>query len=270
MKMVDVGSHQIHTLDQGTGPPVVLLHGFPLDHSMWRYQIEALATEYRVIAPDLRGFGNSPIEPSASAAGVTMEVHVDDVAGLLDGLGVAEPVVLCGFSMGGYIAMQFVRRHGDRLRGLVLMDTKAASDAPQVVETRLKMAENVEGWGAAHVARLMTSKMYAANTVTSKPEIVAEFEAIVSRTDPVAIAAAQRGMAARQESETLLPTLGLPVLYIVGAEDQISPPAEMRAMAEATPVSSYIEIANAGHMSPMENPTEVNTSLLNFLAGIDA
>lgn len=268
MKMVEVGEHSLNTIDQGAGLPVVLLHGFPLAHSMWRFQIEALAENYRVIAPDLRGFGKSPIEPNAAAAGVSMEAYADDVACLLDALGVTEPVVLGGFSMGGYIAMQFVRRHRDRLAGLMLLDTKAAADSPPAVQTRLKMAENVEGWGAAHVARLMTPKMYAAKTITRKPEIVAEFEDMVSQTDPVAIAAAQRGMAARVESQTLLPTLEVPVLYVVGQEDQISPPEEMQTMAESTPNSTYVEIADAGHMSPMENPAEVNAALAGFLGGV--
>lgn len=265
MSRVDLGERELEVLDQGSGLPVLLVHGFPLDHTMWRFQIDALAESYRVIAPDLRGFGSSPIDSAAAQCGVAMEEYADDLAKLLDALDLSEPVVICGFSMGGYVALQFLRRHGSRLGGLVLIDSKAAADTDRARAMRIKMAENVESWGSAHVAKLMTSKMYAASTPASRPEIVAEFIAIVSRTNPASIAAAQRGMAARPDSMQLLELLKLPTLYVVGEEDQISLPAEMKAMAEQTPGSTLAEIPDAGHMSPMENPAGVNKELLEFL-----
>lgn len=259
---------QLHAIDQGSGPVVLLVHGFPMDHTMWRLQVESLAESFRVIAPDLRGFGQSPIESIAAKTGVAMADYADDLARLLDKLGVEEPVTLVGFSMGGYIGWQFYRRHRQRLRALVQCDTKAAADTPQAQETRFKMAEHVEGWGAAHVASLMVPKLLAAATLQGNSKLVEEVNGMISRTDPVAIAAAQRGMAHRHDSTPLLETLDLPVLYIVGQEDQISTPAEMQSMADATPHSRLTQVPHAGHLSPLENPTAVTTAIQEFLAEV--
>ena len=261
-------SDPLHTYDKGFGPPLLFVHGFPLDHSMWRYQLEALAADYRVIAPDMRGFGQSSIASICSKTGVGMDTLADDLAELLNQLKVTEPVTLIGFSMGGYIGWQFFQRHRNRLRALVQCDTKAAEDTPQAREIRYRMAEGVEGWGSRHVAMLMTSKLFSPFTMSENQALVKEVEAIIAATNPVTIAAAQRGMAHRPDSTELLPRIDLPTLYICGHDDQISPPDEMRAMADATPGSEYVEIPKAGHMSPMENPTAVNKALANFLAGL--
>lgn len=257
--------HALHAVDQGKGVPLLLVHGFPLDHTMWRYQAEAFHTNYRVIAPDLRGFGQSYVEPIAAKTGVPMADYADDLAVLLENLRVVEPVILCGFSMGGYVAWQFLERYRSRVKALIMCDTKSAADTPQARETRFKMAESVEGWGSAHVATLMVSKLFAASTLNKNAKIVEEVQDVIARTDPVAIAAAQRGMAHRGDKTALLPNIDLPALYIVGKDDQISPPAEVRAMADATPGARYVEIADAAHMSPMENPRAVNRAIASFV-----
>lgn len=259
---------QLHTIDQGAGPPVLLVHGFPMDHTMWRFQIESLAASHRVIAPDLRGFGQSPIESISSKIGVAMADYADDLARLLDKLAVEEPVTLVGFSMGGYISWQFYKRHRQRLRAMIQCDTKAAADTPQARETRFKMAEHVEGWGAAHVATLMVPKLLAPSTLQGNTKLVEEIGGMISRTDPVAIAAAQRGMAHREDSTPLLESLDLPVLYIVGQDDQISTTSEMQTMADAAPDGRLVTIPNAGHLSPIENPTAVTAAMEEFLASL--
>ncbi|QDU54866.1 alpha/beta fold hydrolase [Aeoliella mucimassa] len=259
-------SETLHTYDQGSGPPVLFVHGFPLNHQMWRCQLDALASDYRVIAPDLRGFGKSDIASISSKTGVEMSEFADDLALLLDRLEVAEPVTLVGFSMGGYIGWQFFKQYRQRLAAMVLCDTKAAADTPQAREIRYRMAEGVEGWGSSHVAMLMTSKLFGPQTLASNQPLVDEVTEMISSTNPVTIAAAQRGMAHRDDSTDLLPTLDLPTLYLCGRDDQISPPDEMQAMADATPGATYVEIPSAGHMSPMENPTAVNEALRSFLA----
>lgn len=265
MKAVKTAHAVLATLEQGAGRPVLFVHGFPFDHTMWRHQIDLAAQTARVIAPDLRGFGRSTIEPISAKTGVAMADYADDLACILDDLGVDEPVVLCGFSMGGYIAFQFFARHRAKLRALVLCDTKAAADSPQAREVRYKMAENVEGWGSAHVARLMNSKLYAASTMAKRPQIVVDMERVIAGTDPVAIAAAQRGMAHRDDSTPLISQLDLPTLFLVGEEDEITPPQEVAALAAAAPNSQYVVIPEAGHMSPVENPAAVNTALAEFL-----
>jgi len=253
-------------IDRGAGTPVVLLHGFPLDHTMWSAQIDALAERCRVIAPDLRGFGQSSLGNADPERGVSMEQYADDLAELLDALSIGEPIVLVGFSMGGYIAWQFVRKYASRLRALVQCDTKAAADTDEARAVRLKMADNIFEWGAARVAEIMGPKLLAARTFESKPEVVDAVRRTVARTSPAAIAAAQRGMAARPDMTSFLPQIRVPTLILVGAEDGISPAHEMRTIAAAIPHAEFAEIPEAGHMTPMENPAAVNKALIGFLS----
>jgi 3-oxoadipate enol-lactonase len=266
MQRAALSSVELAYVDRGAGSPVLLAHGFPLDHTMWSAQIDALADRCRVIAPDLRGFGQSSLAKGDAERGVSMERYADDLAELLDALGVGEPIVLVGFSMGGYIAWQFVRNYASRLRALVQCDTKAAADTQEARAGRLKMAEKVAEWGSSRVAEMMGPKLFAARTFETKPDVVAAIRRIVERTSPAAIAAAQRGMAARPDMTSFLPNIKLPTLVVGGAEDAISPPQEMRAIAAAIPNAQFFEIPNAGHMTTMENAQAVNSALLEFVA----
>jgi pimeloyl-ACP methyl ester carboxylesterase len=266
VKTVALSTTELAYVDRGGGAPVLLVHGFPLDHTMWSAQVDALAERCRVIAPDLRGFGQSSLGDADPMCGISMERYADDLAELLDALAIQEPIVLVGFSMGGYIAWQFVRKYARRLRALVQCDTKAAADTDQASAVRLKMADNIFEWGSARVAEIMGPKLLAERTMESKPEVVEAIRRTVSRTSPAAIAAAQRGMAARNDMTSLLPTIHVPTLVLVGAGDGLSPPREMRTIAAAIPQAEFVEIADAGHMTTMENPDAVNAALLNFVA----
>jgi 3-oxoadipate enol-lactonase len=268
MKSVRISTTELFYVEEGRGVPTVLLHGFPLDHTMWLAQIAALAGRCRVLAPDLRGFGRSPLQKVSPTAGISMEQFADDVAEFLDAVGVREKVVLAGFSMGGYIAWQFVRKYGNRLRALIACDTRAAADNDEARSGRIKMAEKVEEWGSARVAEMMGPKLFAPQTFEQQPELVAAVRSVVERTTPAAIAAAQRGMAARPDETALLPTIQAPTLVIVGEHDAISTRDEMASFAKAVPNAEFAEIPNAGHMAPMENPEAVNTALLHFLSHI--
>jgi pimeloyl-ACP methyl ester carboxylesterase len=254
--------------ETGSGPPVVLLHGFPLDHTMWRHQIEALRDSCRVIAPDLRGFGRSTLAESDSENGVEMARYADDVRAVLDDAGVAESVVLCGFSMGGYVLWQFVRLFAERVRALVLCDTRAAGDNEEARANRLQAAADVMRTGSGPVAEGMLPKLLARATLAGRQEVVEELAAMIRGTKPAAIAAAQRGMARRPDVRGDLPGLNMPALLIIGAEDAISPPAEMREIAEALPQATLVEIPGAGHMTTLENPAAVNQALRDFIAGL--
>jgi pimeloyl-ACP methyl ester carboxylesterase len=194
-----------------------------------------------------------------------MERYANDLAELLDVLGVHEPLVLAGFSMGGYIAWPFVRKHVDRLRGLILCDTRAAADTEEARAGRLKMAEKVPEWGSARVAEMMGPKLFAPRTFETKPGVVAAVRLVVENTSPAAIAAAQRGMAARPDVTALLPAIRIPALVLVGAYDAISTRDEMESMASAMPSAQLVEIPDAGHMAPMENPAAVNDAMRGFL-----
>lgn len=263
MKRVSVRGVELATVDEGAGHPVVFLHGFPLDHRMWLGQIPSLAQRHRVIAPDLRGFGQSAV----SGECVTMAEFAEDVALLLDALGVVEPITLVGLSMGGYVALEFWRQFVPRLRALVLCDTRAAADAPEVAAGRHVTAERVVREGAAVVAETMLPRLFA-SWAGSEPAWVGQTREMILAADPRAIAAAARGMAERRDFTARLPEIALPVLAVVGAQDQITPPAEMRSMAKALPQASFVEIAQAGHMAPLENPAEVNAALLAFLGEV--
>jgi pimeloyl-ACP methyl ester carboxylesterase len=243
-----------------------LVHGFPLDHTMWTAQIDGLVDHYRLIAPDLRGFGQSSLGSPDAAAGISMERYADDLAELLNVLGISEPVVLAGFSMGGYIAWQFIRKYAVRVRALIQCDTRSVADSEESRAGRLKMAENVAHWGSARVAEMMGPKLLAPHTFETKPEVVAAVRQLVERTSPAAIAAAQRGMAARPDASSLLPDIRVPTLIVVGEHDAISPPAEMRSIAALIPSAEYVAIPDAGHMTTMENPTAVTAALAQFLS----
>lgn len=264
MKHCAVHGLRLAYADRGKGAPVVLIHGFPLDHSMWDAQIEALGARYRAIAPDLRGFGQSDFTPGT----VTMADMADDVAGLLDELSIAGPVVICGLSMGGYVAFQFRERHAARVRAMVLCDTRAAPDTPEAARGRLDTARRVLLEGPAFLADSMLPRLLAPATLSGRPELCEAIRAAIQRTHPQGIAAAARGMAARPDMTPSLAQIACPALLVVGSEDAISTVAEMRTIAAAMPRASLVEVPGAGHMSPMEQPGAVNAAILDFLAGI--
>lgn len=257
MKSVSVDGTEIFYSDRGDGPPLLLAHGFPLDHTMWA-ELDLTA---RLIAPDLRGFGRSP--PRGET--VAMEQFADDLAGLLDALEIDKPVVFCGLSMGGYVALQFQRKYPQRLRGLVLCDTRAAADSPEVVAARGVMAERVLREGTAPLVETMPPKLVAESTHKQNPHVLDGLRRVMTDANPRGVAAALRGMAERPDMTTSLREIKCPTLIIVGREDSLTPPAEMRGMADAIPEAKYVEIPDAGHLAPMENPTAVGAALAEFM-----
>jgi pimeloyl-ACP methyl ester carboxylesterase len=261
MKKVRVGSVEMAVEDRGDGPPLLLVHGFPLHSGMWQQQIDAFAGRYRVIAPDLRGFGQTPVE----AEMMTMEQFADDLAGLLDALHVTEPVAFCGLSMGGYVAWSFWRKHSERVRALILCDTRAVADPPAAAQARMQMAKSVMTEGLQPVCDAMLPKMLAAGTAKRQPEVLDFVRGMILNANPAGVAAAQRGMAARPDSSELLREISVPTLVIVGQEDAISTPEEMRSIAAGIPGARFVEAPGAGHLSPLENPQAVNQAIVGFL-----
>jgi pimeloyl-ACP methyl ester carboxylesterase len=261
MPKVPLPDGTLNVLDQGSGPPLLLVHGFPLDHTMWFGQIDHFS---RVIAPDLRGFGGSTVTPGT----VTMEQFADDLNALLDALGIREPVHFCGLSMGGYIAWQFFRRHRGRLRSLILCDTRAVADTPESAANRVKLAEKANQEGAGVVAEAMLPKLFAKTTHEKQPHLVEVTRQVMKRTDPQGLAAALRGMAQRSDSSALLATIDVPTLVIVGQEDPISTVDEMRSIAAAIPGAQCLDVAETGHMAPLERPRIANETIERFLAAL--
>ena len=261
MQEIRVGDVRLAVDDRGRGQPLLLVHGYPLDHAMWAGQIEALAASYRVIAPDLRGFGRS----TASDGTLPMRRFADDLAGLLDALHVDEPIVYCGLSMGGYIALAFWQAYAARLRGLILCDTRAVADTPETAAGRLETAERVLREGPGFVADAMLPRLFTPATTERRPEAVESIRRTILGTDPRGIAAAARGMAQRPDMTARLAEIACPTLVLVGQHDVISPPAEMQAIAQAIPNSTFVQIADAGHMAPLEQPEAVNRAMREFL-----
>jgi pimeloyl-ACP methyl ester carboxylesterase len=269
MKTVAVNNFTLAYEDHGAGSPVVLLHGYPLDHRMWAPQIEALGEHCRVIAPDLRGFGQSVLAAGAADRGLSMAQYAADVAALLDGLGVTEPVILCGFSMGGYIMWQFLRQFPDRVKAFVPCDTRAIADTAEVRAGRLKSASEVVDRGVEPIIAAMLPKLVSEQTRESRPEVVAELTTIMQSCQPAAVAAALRGMADRPDVTAELSTFTQPSLVIVGANDAISSADEMRGIAAKLPNAKFVEIPHAGHMTTLENPSAVNAAILEFVQSFE-
>lgn len=261
MPSIFVGDVWINVIDRGLGSPVLLVHGFPLDHRMWAEQIDLLATRYRVIAPDLRGFGGS----YGAAGTTTMARFADDLRLVLDQIGVDEPVAFCGLSMGGYVAFEFWRRHAVRVRSLVLLDTRAAADPPEAARNRRALADRILASGTEGLAEEMLPRLLAPQSRENQPRTVERICDMIAKAEPPGVAAALRGMAERADSTDLLGEITVPTLCIVGRHDAISPPDEMRGMAAKLPSGKCVVVEGSGHMTPMENPGAVNDALLGFL-----
>jgi pimeloyl-ACP methyl ester carboxylesterase len=246
----------------GAGTPLVLLHAFPLDGRMWAPQVEALAGTYQVIVPDLRGFGAAR-DQAVSEAG--MDLLAEDVARLLDDRGL-DRVVLGGLSLGGYVALALMRRHADRVSGLVLCDTKAAADGDQAREERLKMAERVLAEGNGFVAEEMLPKLLGETSREHRPEVVEKVGSLIREQTPEAIAGAQRGMAARPAATDVLASIAVPTLVMTGEEDTVTGPEAGRDLAAGIPGARFLLVEEAGHLVNLEQPEIVNEALLDFLA----
>jgi len=262
MPHVSINGFELHYVEQGKGTPLLCVHGFPLSHAMWREQLRELSCSFRVIAPDLRGFGQSTLGHLPSDQ-LSMEQLADDLAELLTALNISEPIILCGLSMGGYVAWQFARKHRGRLKALIQCDTRALADTPEGVANRQRLAALVLDKGSEVIASAMLPVLFSTITTEKQPATIAQMRDIIHSTSPATIAAALRGMAARLDVRDWLPMCDLPTLLICGVDDKISTVSEMREIAAALPQSRFVVVPDAGHMAPLENPAFVNAAILN-------
>ena len=255
----DVGDVTLAVEARGDGPALLLVHGFPLDHSLWAHQVAALAG-WRRIAPDLRGAGAS----EAPDGGYSMAAYADDLARLLDQLHI-ERAVVAGLSMGGYVAFEMLRRHRARVMGLILVDTRADADNAEARKGRESMIEVVRTEGAAAVAERMVPRLLGRSSQQTQPNVVEQVRAMIARTPVAGIVGALEAMRDRPDSTPLLPTIDVPTLVVVGAEDEMMPPTSARAMAAAIPSAAMTAIPGAGHLAPLEAPTAVTRVIAEFL-----
>ncbi|UUU32510.1 alpha/beta hydrolase [Streptomyces sp. CA-210063] len=241
--------------------PLVLIHGHPFDRTMWHPQITAFATSRRVIAPDLRGYGESPVVP-----GITpLSTFAEDIATLLDDLGVTD-FALAGLSMGGQIAMECYRQFPHRVRALILADTFPAAETPEGKRTRNTMADRLLHEGMTGYADEVLYKMVAPY---ANAEVAAHVHRMMTATDPEGAAAALRGRAERPDYRDLLITVTVPTLVIVGADDEYTPVTDAEAMHAALPDSTLQVIPDAAHLPNLERPAEFNKALADFLSSLD-
>lgn len=249
------------------GLPVVLVHGHPFDRTMWRPQAEVLVRAgFRVIAPDLRGYGASGHGASGVVPGRTLlSDFSDDIAELLDHLGVRRAAV-CGLSMGGQIAMEFHRAYGARVAGLVLADTSPVAETEEGRVFRNGMADRLLAEGMGGYADEVIDRMLAPYNVTGLPEVAAHVLGMMRGTAPEGAAAALRGRAERPDYRESLAGAGVPVLVVVGADDGYTPVDEARVTHGLIPGSGLAVVEGAGHLPNLEQPERFNAVLLGFLA----
>ncbi|HEY9443689.1 MAG TPA: alpha/beta fold hydrolase [Gemmatimonadales bacterium] len=248
---------------RGEGPAVLFVHGYPFDRSIWSHQIAAL-DGYRRIAPDLRGMGTS----DAPDLGYSMEIYAADLAALLDVLG-ADEVVLCGLSMGGYIAFEFLRRWRSRVRGLVLMDTRAEADSAEARKARDAAAALARERGAEAVTESLLPRVLGRTTRTGASITAERVRGMMSSTPVPGLVGALAAMRDRPDSSPLLPELaGLPTLVLVGEEDELTPPDTARALADRIPGARLVTVPGSGHLPPVERPVETTRALVEFLRSL--
>ncbi|MDR3111188.1 MAG: alpha/beta fold hydrolase [Planctomycetaceae bacterium] len=253
---------------------IVFLHGFPFDRTMWLDLCAALTrqcnenkslSQYRYIVPDLRGFGRSGVQAIGSTT--TMEQFAADISQLLDALAIKDKIILCGLSMGGYVASAFARGYGNRLAALILCDTKLEPDTATAAENRIKLAASLDSGNETveNLTKNMLPNILSPTTLSEKPEIVKRVKTMMQSQSPTGLAAAARGMATRQDTTKVITELNIPILTMAGKEDKLTPPATMQSITKTAKQSESKEIPNAAHLPPIESPQNTAEVIVEFL-----
>ena len=251
---------QLSYAEQGAGTPLVLLHAFPLSGLMWTQDAARFAKAGRVITPDLPGFGRSPRHVSLSMAAMA-----EAVGSLLEQLSLQQPVVLGGLSMGGYVALEFLRKFPKRVKALALFSTKAAADSPEQRQGRFKLIERLRLEGLKVLSQMMLPKLVGRTTAATHPSVVVEVERLILAADLDGVIDAVRAMAERADSRPLLSSIACPTLIVAGDEDQVIPPEESRLMAEAIQGAELKRIPQAGHLTNLEQPEAFQAAVESWL-----
>lgn len=248
--------------DEGPdGAPVVLfIHGFPLNKSMWNAQFEVLKTTHRVIAYDVRGHGNS----EAGTEDFSIELFVEDLLGFMDTLQLGQ-VILCGLSMGGYIALNAIEKHPERFIGLVLSDSQCLADTPEAIEKRMAAIESIREEGAEVYLEQSIQNLFAEASFETKQIEIDSIKEMMSKTTAQSLCNTLHALSVRKETCSKLSELAVPILILVGKEDKITPPSVARLMLDKTQHSTLVIIEHAAHLANIENPHEFNQQLVEFV-----
>ena len=242
---------------------MIFIHGFPLNKEMWNGQVEELMENYRVIAYDIRGHGNS----DAGDGNFSVEIFVNDLLSLMDALKI-DKTTLCGFSMGGYIALNAIENYPGRFNALLLCDTNCTGDKPEAKEKRMKAIESIKEKGLELYAEESLKKLFAPISFSKHKEEIAIVKEMILKTSKQSLYKTLNALAERSETCSKLNQIKVPVLIMVGKEDEITPPEVSLSMHKKIKNSSIHIIDRAGHMSNMENPGQFNEHLMNFLKTI--
>jgi 3-oxoadipate enol-lactonase len=245
------------------GTPILFVHGFPFNLETWEPQMRALPNHFRAIAYDIRGHGQSDVGDGQ----YSIEFFVDDLMALLDHL-VIEKTVLCGLSMGGYIALRAVERHPDRFNGLVLSDTKSEPDTNEGKVKRAASLKAVKTTGVDQFAEGFVKGVFADSTFRTSPDIVEKVKAIIKATSPIGIGGTLLALACRTDTTSVLAKLSVPTLILCGEHDALTTPRDSEFLHDRIKASMLSIIPNAAHLSNLENPTFFNEKLISFLKAI--
>ena len=239
--------------------PIVFVHGFPFDHKMWNNQIEELSKEYFCISYDIRGLGESP----SNEGQFTMEMFVDDLQEIIETLKLDRPV-LCGLSMGGYIALRTIEKSESSFRAAILCDTKSEADNN---ETKVKRAEGIKKINGQGIEKYVNDFVPSCFAEESLPKSF--YKETIERSlisSPIGVKGCLLAMAGRTDTTEYLSKIKIPVLVICGEKDKLSPPHVMKEMADKISDSEFQIIPGAGHISPLENPEATNKTIKDFLS----
>jgi len=265
MPMTEANNIKLYYEISGDGEAILLIHGHPFDHTMWNPQIAAFSPHYKVVVPDLRGYGKSEL-PSSGAT--RFEDYATDAIALMDELDI-ENFHVAGLSQGGQFIMEIFRQTPHRVKSLILCDTFASLDTPEAKQARYNAAERMEKEGMSGYASESIHKMIKTDHVQSMPEVAEHVMNMMLDTSPVAATTAMRARCERIDYlHDVLPTIDVPTLIIVGRQDEFTPVAKAEEMQQSIQNSKLVIIEDAGHMPNLEHPDEFNTIVLEFLEGI--
>ncbi|MES2575214.1 MAG: alpha/beta fold hydrolase [Bacteroidota bacterium] len=261
---IEVNDFTLSYDDVGEGRiPIIFLHGFPFDKSMWEKQIEFLKTSYRLIACDIRGFGKSKDEQSP----LSMSLFADDLIEFMDKLEI-DKAVICGLSMGGFITLNAAKRFPDRFEALILCDTQCIADTPEVKEKRLKTIAQIEEEGVTNFNETFLKSVFHPDSLMDKKELVAELRSVVFANSEHIITQGLLALASRCETCSTLDRVRIPTLIICGREDKVTPLEQSEYLKDHILGSTLRVIENAGHVSNLEQPYEFNEHLSEFLINL--
>ncbi|OGS70608.1 MAG: hypothetical protein A3F91_08985 [Flavobacteria bacterium RIFCSPLOWO2_12_FULL_35_11] len=244
-------------------PIIIFIHGFPLNKSMWDKQVKALKDNYRVIAYDIRGHGNSEV----GAIDFSIDLFVNDLLSFMDALKI-EKTMLCGLSMGGYIALNAIENHPGRFKALVLSDTNCRADTPEAKEKRMNTIISIKENGLDKFANDLIINLFSAESFKKNSEEIPVVREMIVKTTTQSLFKSLHALAERKETCSKLAEIKMPVLILVGKEDKITPPEVASAMQEKIEGSQLSIIEHAGHLSNMENEGEFNSQLMKFIGNL--